>query len=464
MESNLKAISILIKENLLPSSKNIKLLSDCDYDINVFKNKKEFFNKSFEPKVEVLENINFISKKLKIDDFIGSFRERYNFIKRILMQREETQEAVSISRAKQMQTESTIICMVFDISKMNTGSYRLEIEDLSGKYVGIVSKNNAEALEKIQYLAHDEVVALKGRFSKNVFFITGVIWPDIPIISVPKTEEDVYVVFSSDLHVGSNMFLEKNFQMFIDWLSGKIGDEVQNKIAEKVKYVFFIGDLVDGVGIYPGQEEELTILDLKEQFEKVAEYFSKIPKDKKIIVCPGNHDGLTIEEPQVFSKDFAESIFNLDNVTVVSNPSLLRLHRSPKYCGLNVLLYHGYSFDYFVDKIEFLRLAGGYDKADELMKFLLKRRHLAPCYGSTLLFPMKEDPLIIKNVPHVFATGHIHKVAVGKYKGVNLISSSCWQAKTDFQEKVGHHPEPGKIPIMNLRTGKVSILDFSSEI
>ena len=149
------------------------------------------------------------------------------------------------------------------------------------------------------------------------------------------------------------------------------------------------------------------------------------------------------------------------SVILVKNPALVRIHKTSKYSGINILLYHGYSFDYFVDKVEFLRLAGGYDKIDETMKFLLKRRHLASIYGSTLALPMKIDPLIIGQVPHVFATGHVHKVAVSSYKGVKLISSSCWQGRNSFQEKVGHHPEPGKIPILNLRTGVISILDFN---
>ncbi len=460
-EQDLKAISILMKENILPNKQNIQILTQCDYDVNVFKNKKEFLNKSFEPNVEVLNKKSFIPKKIKSSDFVESFRARYNTIKRILMQRPEVQDAVSISRAKQMQEEVTIIAMVFDINLLNTGSYILEIEDLSGKYTAIASKNNSEVLEKIKYVSFDEVIALKGRFSKDIFFIKDIIWPDIPMTPFPKTDEEVYIVFSSDVHIGSNMFLEKKFNTFIKWLSGEIGDENQRKIAEKVKYIFFIGDLVDGVGVYPGQEDELIIKDLEKQFEKFSEYISKIPKDKKIILCPGNHDGLTIEEPQVFSEKYAKILTEFSNVFLVPNPCLLKLHKNPKYCGLKVLIYHGYSFDYFVDKVEFLRLAGGYDKADEIMKFLLKRRHLAPCYGSTLCFPMKEDPLIIKNIPHVLATGHIHKVAVGKYKGIHTICSSCWQAKTEFQEKVGHHPEPGKVPILNLKTGKVSILDFS---
>ena len=459
---NLKAINLLMKENFIPNSQNIDDLKKCDYDIGRFKNKDDFLKKAFEPSIEILKDVPFDARKLSSSDFVEFMRSRYVQLKNILMQRPEVQDAISLSRATEVQKESIVIALIFDLKKLNGGSYKLEIEDLSGKYSAIISKNNAEALEKASFLVMDEVVAFKCSFSRNIFFIKDIIWPDIPMISFPKYEKDDYIVFSSDVHVGSDMFLEKNFNNFILWLRGELGDEKQKELAKKVKYVFFIGDIVDGIGIYPRQDKELLIKNLKEQFNKFAEYIKKIPSDKKIIICPGNHDGITIEEPQEpFLKEYASELYALENVKLVQNPCLLRLHKNPRYSGINILLYHGYSFDYFVDKVEFLRLAGGYDKAEEIMKFLLKRRHLAPCYGSTLSLPMKDDSLIITQVPHVFATGHIHKVAVGKYKGVRMISSSCWQAKTGFQEKVGHHPEPGKVPILNLKTGDISVLDFS---
>ena len=46
---------------------------------------------------------------------------------------------------------------------------------------------------------------------------------------------------------------------------------------------------------------------------------------------------------------------------------------------------------------------GGYHRADLIMKFLLKRRHLAPSFKSTPYHPShKEDPLLIKKIPDFF--------------------------------------------------------------
>ena len=124
-------------------------------------------------------------------------------------------------------------------------------------------------------------------------------------------------------------------------------------------------------------------------------------------------------------------------------------------------MYHGYSFDFYVANVDQIRNNGGYHRADLIMKFLLKRRHLAPAFKSTPYLPAhKEDPLLIKKVPDIMISGHIHYSSVAHYKGVTMICGSCWQGKTDFQEKLGHTPEPGRVPIVNLKTREVKVLRF----
>ena len=120
-----------------------------------------------------------------------------------------------------------------------------------------------------------------------------------------------------------------------------------------------------------------------------------------------------------------------------------------------------YSFDFYVREVESIREFGGYDRADLLMKFLLQKRHLAPSYTSTLYVPdTTQDYLVIDKIPDFFISGHIHKSAAANYKNVTLISGSCWQSKTSFQEKVGHNPEPSRVPIVNLMTRQIKILKF----
>ncbi|RME54494.1 DNA polymerase II small subunit, partial [Candidatus Woesearchaeota archaeon] len=105
----------------------------------------------------------------------------------------------------------------------------------------------------------------------------------------------------------------------------------------------------------------------------------------------------------------------------------------------------------------------GYDRADLIMSLLLRKRHLSPTHSSTLYIPdLKNDFLVIDKVPDIFVSGHIHKTSVSSYKKVSMICGSCWQRKTSFQEKVGHNPEPCRVPIMNLKTMQVKILRFDA--
>ena len=106
-------------------------------------------------------------------------------------------------------------------------------------------------------------------------------------------------------------------------------------------------------------------------------------------------------------------------------------------------------------------MGGGYHRSDLIMKFLLKRRHMAPSFKSTPYYPSHtEDPLLITKIPDFFITGHIHYSSVANYKGITTISGSCWQAKTTFQEKLGHEPEPCRVPIVNLQTREIKVLRF----
>ena len=248
----------------------------------------------------------------------------------------------------------------------------------------------------------------------------------------------------------------------MQWIRGEIGNEAQRSIAEKIKYIFILGDIVDGCGVYPGQEEELIIKDIYEQYKRCAELLAQIPQDKKIIICPGNHDAMRLAEPQPqLYRDFAEQLYKLPNIIMVSNPSTVNIHSSEDFPGFDVLLYHGYSFDYFVSNTDAIRNRGGYNRADILMKFLLQKRHLAPTHTSTLYIPdAVKDPLVIERVPDFFVTGHIHKSIASNYRNTTLICGSCWQSKTSFQERVGHQPEPSRVPIVNLKTREIKILKF----
>ncbi|MEM2388480.1 MAG: DNA polymerase II small subunit, partial [Candidatus Thermoplasmatota archaeon] len=97
----------------------------------------------------------------------------------------------------------------------------------------------------------------------------------------------------------------------------------------------------------------------------------------------------------------------------------------------------------------------------EIMKEMLKRRHLSPIYGGvTPLAPEKEDYLVIDIVPDIFVTGHVHVSCIESYRGVILLNASAWQKQTEYQKTMNLMPQPAKPIVINLANFKGSVISF----
>lgn len=421
---------------------------------------------SFHPnKVEIVISYQNQPSKYEVKDFTQLFVSRYKFLEGLLRNRMELQNAMGISRLlfKKEKENIAIMGLVEEIAETKNGNLMVTIEDLTGKIKVFISNAKSELYQKGKELVLDEVVGISGVNGDKIVFAEEIVWPDVPANNVlKKGEEEEYALFISDVHLGSKLFMKGEFDKFLSWIKGDVGNESQKVLAKKVKYIVIAGDLVDGVGIYPSQLEELEVKDIKKQYELFCDLIKKIPPDKQIILCPGNHDAVHLAEPQSsFDEKFSSGLFELPNVILVTNPAVVNIAKTKTFSGFNILLYHGCSFDYFINKVEAIRSNGGYHRSDLVMKFLLKRRHLAPTFKSTPYFPAhKEDPLLIKVIPDFFVSGHIHYSNVANYRGVTMICGSCWQEKTSFQEKMGHEPEPARVPIVNLKTREIKILKF----
>jgi DNA polymerase II small subunit len=406
-----------------------------------------------------------IATKLEVQDFVSTLSLRYKAIEAMLMGRRDISNCLSISRivGKKDREEVSFIGMIKDKEITNKNKHlKLTLEDPSGTISVLINKNNPELYSIGKDTVLDEVVAIKGSTGDKIVFANTILFPDVPYREMKKYNEDCCAVVLSDMHVGSINFLDKELEKAISWIKGEIGSESQRELASKIRYVFVLGDLVDGIGVYPDQNKELNIKDIYDQYSACAEYLKEIPKHIKIIIIPGNHDAVRIEEPQPpLYKDVAAPIFQLPNATMLSNPAFVTLFASKDFPGLDFLLYHGYSFNYYADAVDSIRQKGGLDRADLLMQFLLERRHLAPSHTSTIYYPdPKKDNLVIDKIPDFFLTGHLHKTVVSNYKNITLISGSCWQSKTSFMEKLGINPEPARVPVINFQTREVKIMRF----
>ncbi len=414
--------------------------------------------------LKISENYEEKNKKKSYADFVNLYNSRYRQLQSILKNRQELQGATSIIRINNAQQNENIACIgiVLDIAKTKNNNYIMTLEDPTGSIKAIVTKNSQD-YDTAKDITLDEVIGVQGSKGNNVIFVNSITQPDIPLNKeLKKSPIDEAALFISDLHIGSKQFLKEPFERFLEWLNGNVGSGEQRKEVRKIKYLFILGDVVEGIGIFPGQENDLEIKDIFEQYRIFTEYIKKIPKHIEVIISPGNHDYVRIAEPQPpLPRLMCEELYNLPNVHFVSNPSIVKISATKDFSGFDVLIYHGYSFAYFANNIESIRLSGGLESTDTIMSYLLKRRHLAPTHGSTRMqMGFEEDPLVITNVPDFFVSGHIHRATVNTYRNVTLLNCSCWITQTDYQEKRGLVPQPGKAVYVDLKTRQTKLLNF----
>lgn len=426
-------------------------------------------------KAKILRDITGVSmSEGMVGDFVQLFRDRYEKLKRILKSRERFQNYTKLENV--VRHEGDVVNLIGIVGNRRetrkSDAWLIELEDTTGEVVVYIkdSERNEKVIDKVKGVVTDEVIGVRAKVPNNLksgnrsplVWGNEIFWPDIPTsTSSPgvqgKLEDSLgYAVLISDLHVGSSMFMEDVFERFLDWMNGEAGNKKQREMAGEVKYLLIAGDLVDGIGIYPGQQKELEIEDVWDQYIKVAEYLSRVPNDVEIIAAPGNHDAVRLAEPQpALNTEVASPLRDVD-VRLVGNPALLSIE------GLKFLMYHGMGFDDLVSSVSYLDR----DNVVAPMEELLRRRHLAPIYGSpmggkTPIAPEKEDYLVIDEVPDVLHCGHLHKYGCGEYRGVLMINSATFQKQTIFMKRQGISPTPGHVPIVDLQKKEVKAINFA---
>ena len=378
------------------------------------------------------------------------FRDRYTHLLEIAKQRPDCKGVVSIESGKQLRDrEQKIAGLVSSKNSRKGGGVDLVLDDPSGSGRLFCGE---EVAGKAMALPLDSLVVAEVSQGRNgQLYVKDLILPDIPSKKALGSQRRVYAVMLSDLHIGSKMFLADDFRRFLAWINGKLGDA---DIVERIRYVIVAGDIVDGVGVYPGQENQLVERNLRKQFVVAKEFLGQIPKNMKLIIVPGNHDPVRQALPQpAVSPEVGQPLYELENAVHLGGPARIKLD------GVDFLVYHGRSLDDVIATIPDLT----YDRPVDAMEVLLKARHLAPTYGKrTALSPELRDMLVIDPVPDVFHAGHVHTLEVGTYRGTLMVNSGTFQGQTPFQANMGIDPISSIVPILDLSTFEVLRRNFTS--
>ena len=275
-----------------------------------------------------------------IEDFARYFQSRYSILKRIIERNRRFGQAVPIDRAMGMDREVRVIGMISSRKVTENKHLILEIEDDEGGSCNVLITSEKP-------------------------FVNGVyVNPDVPANHAWERSDSGSVVgFLSDVHIGSYTFLEKNWRKMIAWLK-------ENSENVGLEYIVLPGDVVDGVGIFPGQEEELNIDSVFQQYDTLAEYLKEVPDHIQMVIHPGNHDACRPAEPQpALDKRFLSRFDS--NVIMTGNPINLEIE------GRRILSYHGRSIDDWISSVQQLT----YDDPIAVMRQMITMRHLAPVYG-----------------------------------------------------------------------------------
>jgi DNA polymerase II small subunit len=415
------------------------------------------YAKDIEPQIKVIDDpTSKLSSSGTIEDFLQYFQDRFKRLERLLRQRIDVKAASPILEALKSQPKAKlkIICMISEKREAKQHTI-LTVEDLQATATVLITRNAPEELrKKAQTLLTDQVVCISVvKTRSRLLLAEDIILPEIGQKAQHRATEPVYAVLTSDLHVGSTKFNKDAFKKFTLWLNGKYGNDKTKEIASHVKYVLIAGDIVDGVGVYPNQVKELVVRDVHKQYNFASKLLEHIPDYIEVIVTPGNHDAPRKALPQpAISEDFLKTLQKTRKIHSHGDPSLISIH------GVEVLMYHGRSLD------DIIATVPGMDHShpEKAMRLLLQSRHLAPLYGGkTLLAPENRDYLTIEHPPDIFQSGHIHVLGYCTYRGVLVVNSGGWQEQTDYMQKLGLMPTPGKVPVVNLQTNEVQVLSFA---
>lgn len=412
--------------------------------------------KDHEATIEILKTTSAqIGPHDGIERFLRHFEDRFQKLQKILRQRIDARDAQTVSRALETRPSSRVKLIAMVSEKKDLGSkIFFRVEDMEAVATVIVRAGKPGLLERARDILVDEVICVSGVKGQNeAIFADDVLLPEIPNRKPNHSSEALNLVLTSDYHFGSRIFEHRLVDRFIKWLNGKSGSQSQIDSARRVKYLVIGGDLVDGIGVYPQQEEELEITDIFNQYGAAAKFIAQIPDHIEVILIPGNHDATrrALPQPPIPHK-YAEPVYEARKILSLGNPAQIRVH------GVNLLLHHGRSLEDLL-----VSLPGAtHTNPCKAMEHILRARHLSPIYGlKTPLAAEPKDSMIIESVPDIYHTGHIHIFDFANYRGTLMVNSGSWQRQTIYQKKMGLNPTCGLIPVVNLKNFQLEPIDFT---
>ena len=403
-----------------------------------------------------------LSKKPDSNVYQTMFQDRYKKLRAIIEERIDKKKILSrdIPADKRNQLkEGIIIGMVEDTGVLSTNRFVIQLEDSEYPFhTRCVMVEDSPSFPNYRSILRDAVVGISGVLPKNykegpltAFWGKDIIRPGFETHSFNSSNSKQRVLIVSDIHYGSKTFSKGTFTRFIRLLTLENIRPALQDMMENVSTIIIAGDLVEGVGKYPTQKKDLSILSIEEQYHQLAQEFEKLPPHYDIIVIPGEHDATQIGLPQpAINKKFSSPLLKLPQIRSHGNPLRITIE------DVNFLLMHGQGLDNLFQN----HLKLNPREVQEGIQNLLEYRHLGMEYGTFYpLVPYPEDYLVIEQVPEIVVSGHFHRASYNEYKGVKVITTGSFQ-KNQASSKLD--TSLGIFYLVDLENGNVSQIDLNT--
>jgi DNA polymerase II small subunit/DNA polymerase delta subunit B len=171
---------------------------------------KQLIKRILSKEVNVIRTFKPV-QSFTVQDFVKTLNERYSFLQKILLNKLELSNVVSINKFSS--GDASIIGLV-KTKEEKDDNYILILEDPTGEVQAIIPKNLGEKLSL------DDVVAVSGRINNKILFADNLIFPDVPLRPVTYSQENVKLAFS-----------DEKIEQKIDYLISK--DRIEDKIKNK---------------------------------------------------------------------------------------------------------------------------------------------------------------------------------------------------------------------------------------
>jgi len=469
--NNSKTKNNIYKDILQVIKTELNNNNDFDKDFNIQKNLE---SKSKKFKADIEFNYTDKGKKTTVNDFILYFNQRLQYFTNLLNTQIKDKEIIRISNLTELydtNKEVTIIGLISDLKYTKNGHLMITLEDKSGQTQCFINKNKFDKKFKnydkklssiISNLCLDQGIGITGKCGDKIIWADEIITHKTSNTEQTKTtKENNLILTLANLNIGSKYFDYNSFYKFINFTNSKTKDEKLNKIAKSIKYIIINGNIIQGTGSNSSQEKNTIFTSTAYQYKLATILLSKIPQDKCIIITPGTNDITSIYEPQpAIDYNKAYSLYNLPNVIMLSNPSIINLFDEK----INILSYYGTSYKYYADNNQELRNQGGLNKSEYIINYLLDKQHLAPTHESTHYIPDgQNDYLKINKKPDIFITGITNKANITNHDTTTIIQNSHWKTIEDNIDSTIKNPDISKCVLINTKTRKSNVLNFKSK-